>query len=200
MKIEEVIDVTLKLQITFNQFFILYLVTKKDNDTLSTYISSNGQFTFEEIHDLIKRDLLINEIEGNVTSFTLSKLSTTSLFQKSLKSVLKQQIDISSWIDDWYELFPKGIKSGGYYVKTSKKGCEKKLKKFLLENPEYDSEIIIGATKLYIMEMESKGYDRMKLAPNFIEKDSVSMLSGYCEQYVSSDKSPTLNDWNVIKV
>jgi hypothetical protein len=32
--------------------------------------------------------------------------------------------------------------------------------------------------------MKSKNYAMMKLAPNFIYKDGISMLSGSCEAYV----------------
>jgi hypothetical protein len=56
--------------------------------------------------------------------------------------------------------------------------------KFLLDNSEFTKDIILEATKNYIEDMKSKNYAMMKLAPNFIYKDGISMLSGSCEAYV----------------
>lgn len=91
-----------------------------------------------------------------------------------------------AWIEEWYNLFPKGVKSGGYYIRTSIKDCDKKMFKFLNDNSGFTKNIILEATKHYITDMSRQNYSMMKLAPNFIYKDGVSMLSGACEAYVEA--------------
>lgn len=89
------------------------------------------------------------------------------------------------FVDEWFELFPKGIKSGNFYVKTDKKDCFKKLGKFMTNYPEYNKEVILEATKMYVRSCANQGYKYMKLAPYFIYKDDMSALEGYCQQLLN---------------
>jgi len=86
------------------------------------------------------------------------------------------------FVDEWFDIFPKNIKSGNFYIRTDKKDCLKKLGKFMTNYPEYSKEVILEATKRYVKTCANSGYRYMKLAPYFIYKDNMSMLEGYCQQ------------------
>lgn len=90
------------------------------------------------------------------------------------------------------QLFPKGIRSGGYLVKSTKNSCLAKLKGFKRNYPEFSDEIIIKATHAYVSRKSREGYTHMKLAPYFIEKDGVSMLAAECEQFSEIEEE---DDW-----
>jgi hypothetical protein len=94
---------------------------------------------------------------------------------------------VENWIEEWRELFPAGVKTGGYYVRGSKAGCLKKMKSFLKLNKKVTKNQIMSATKLYINESRSRRYSYMKMADYFINKDGTSMLESYLEQAQSKN-------------
>jgi hypothetical protein len=75
--------------------------------------------------------------------------------------------------------------SGGYAVKSGKASCSTKLRTFLKDHKEYTQEIVLQATKNYIEKCKFNGYQYMKLANYFINKDGVSVLETWCDQIVS---------------
>jgi uncharacterized protein (DUF2344 family) len=93
------------------------------------------------------------------------------------------------WIDDWYELFPKGKKNkAGHYIKSDKDLCEKKLLKIISKNKQtYTKEIIFQATSRYVKDKENENFEYASKAPFFVEKDGVSILSSYCENLLEND-------------
>jgi len=93
---------------------------------------------------------------------------------------LAQSVD--DWIQEWRELFPAGVKSGGYPVRSPKSGCAAKMKVFIKKNKDVTKEIIFTATKKYVAERALKRYEYMTLAHYFISKNSISLLEGYIEQ------------------
>lgn len=97
---------------------------------------------------------------------------------------------IEDLVDEFRELFPKGVRTAGYLVKGDRNGCIKKMKKFIKENPDVKDDEILAATEAYIKKMALNGYDRMKLAHYFIEKDGASTLSAEIESLrISPEKS-----------
>lgn len=93
-----------------------------------------------------------------------------------------------SFIEAYREMFPKGVRSGGYLVKGSKGGCVRKMKKFLETHPEYTQDTILQATKAYVNRKGKEGWKFMSLAHNFIEKDNISQLEVECENIVSNNQ------------
>lgn len=149
----------------------LLLLTVKSPGLMAPYITeyqAYQPFYEEDIKSLIERGWLVK----NGEEFSLENLHLTEKFRIFVSSV-------SDWIDEWYDLWPKGMKSGGYYVRTDKQGCQKKLEKFV-QRHSYNKDEIIEATKRYITRCLNTG-SMIKLAPNFIEKDGISVLVGECE-------------------
>lgn len=96
----------------------------------------------------------------------------------------KIKIDCSEWIDEWLNLFPKGVTTGGKLVRSDRRECIKKMNAFL-ENYEYDVSTIILATRRYINMAEREDW-HIKCAVYFIHKrDEGSSLAEWCEKYLT---------------
>lgn len=155
---------TNSIQQLIHKGFIARKTLIKDNRPFDDYLSNNLEITNRGI------TVIEDFLNGSISNSTPKN-----------EVLIKYKV---SWIENWYNLFPKGIKSGGYYVRTSIKDCDNKMSKFIKDNPEFTKDIILEATKIYVSQMKNNNYSMMKLAPNFIQKDGVSMLSGCCEAYV----------------
>lgn len=102
----------------------------------------------------------------------------------------KDEQEVASWIEQWLGLFPKGVKSGGYYIKSNKEDCLKKMIKFLKVR-KYTKKQIFEATKNYVDRKAKENYAYMMKAEYFIEKDGVSSLSTEIENIGEEEE----NDW-----
>lgn len=94
--------------------------------------------------------------------------------------------DVEAWIDDWLNLFPKGIKSGGKLLRSDRKAVIAKMKKFVKEFS-FDKETILGATLGYLSERERDGWMYTKCATYLISKmGEGSELAALCTNYKES--------------
>lgn len=90
------------------------------------------------------------------------------------------------FIEEYRTLFPKGIVSGnGTPIRGDKQGVAKKMEWFLRMYPEYSKTTILAATKLYVEQMQRKGYTYMVQADYLINKDGLSKLAAMCEDFDS---------------
>lgn len=111
------------------------------NDLWDLLVSS------EVIKQLERRGLLIQSENG---------YAITSKGYELIKKPLPIS-DFPEFIKEYRELFPRGIRSGGYLLKGSASGCAKKMRKFIYEHPEYSKEIILTATKITCGEKSKMG-------------------------------------------
>jgi hypothetical protein len=180
--------------IDFQEYILLYSLHTKDTDIICDYHDIEP-YTSYILTNLTNKQLISRIVENN-RSISLEDLYSNNLrltskgeliFKEFVKSAPSNEKLVPykvAWIEEYYDLFPKGIKSGGFYVRSSIQDCSNKMFKFLNDNPQFTKDIILEATKSYIKDCEARNYDKMKLAPYFIVKDGTSMLSGYCEAYV----------------
>jgi len=101
--------------------------------------------------------------------------------------------NLQEWVSKWRELFPKGVKTGGYPVRGTKGGCEKKMRAFIKSNKNVTMSEIFKATRLYIKEKANERYSYMKMADYFIDKDGGSMLGAYIERINEENSSDTFD-------
>lgn len=80
-----------------------------------------------------------------------------------------QNDNVESWITDWIELFPKGVKSGGKLLRSDKVGCLKKMRQFV-KDYKYSKDLIFEATNNYLNEREKDGFKYCKSATYLIDK------------------------------
>jgi len=168
--------------LTAREYLLAFLLYTNKQDFIKEYETNIELFTEEDCNTLVKKGF----ITGGKNGFIITE-KLKSLFQDYKEGIRGSppQEKVHNWIDDWYNLFPKRVRSGGYPIRCDKNGCLKKLIKFCKDHPEYDKEIIFKATEYYINTARQNDYQYMKLAPYFIEKDGISMLSGECENIVN---------------
>lgn len=121
--------------------------------------------------DFLKAKGVILNTSSNVKELILSKKNPNNVQ------------DIEDWIEDYRLLF-KGKKMGAM---GSKSACIFKMKKFLVEYPEYaDINLIMDAARRYINSEKKNGYMYLQRADYIISKkdhDSVnSRLAIFCEE------------------
>jgi hypothetical protein len=103
--------------------------------------------------------------------------------------------DYDSFIEQYRQLFKDTGKLGAM---GDKKGCIKKMKKFMAENPEYSKVVIIQAAEAYIESVRDKTY--LRQADYAIEKNGISTLGNFCEGVQSGDVASGSEDMFTIKV
>jgi hypothetical protein len=181
--IQELIIQLVSNHISFKQLVLIYCIFINDKHLYDLH-NRLDRITKEEILFLEDNDLITIVYPDNTDLIYYSNISLTnkgvSLISNLLQEEIKETNSFDLFLNKWYELWPKGIKTGGYYVKTDKNGCGKNLKKFIKNNPSITKEEILAGTQRYIESMKERNYDKMKLAPYFIYKDGISTLEGYC--------------------
>jgi len=187
MQFEVSVDKLIDYSININELLLCQLLYHDSRKMYDLYLEQFDKF-FDKatIEGLIAKGFLFLEDESK--GFLFSNIKASEHFIEvfidepiKFKEASKSNITIE-WFDEWYDLWPKGVKSGGYLVRGDKKGCIKKLNKFIKEYPDFDKDIIIKATKDYIDSFRIKrSYEYMKLAHFFIYKDNMSTLAANCE-------------------
>lgn len=101
--------------------------------------------------------------------------------------------DPEVWIDEWMDIFPRGIKSGGRLIRGDSKGCVRKMRVFMREYP-YTKDTIIQATRAYIESKRQENFAYTRCAIYFIFRlegmsinNKVSDLATWCEQTVHEE-------------
>lgn len=102
------------------------------------------------------------------------------LRDKTIKLFSPVGFSIHDFAIQYRNLWPPGLKSGGYSVRSNLPDIETKLKKFF-KKYKYSPEVVLKATEKYLDRMKADGYSFVKLANYFIMKDNTSMLASECE-------------------
>lgn len=122
------------------------------NDCLFIYFCYNKDtklynFYREQFGSVINRDRLLYLIDLGYIEYInpedkkliFENLNPTpkSNFIFSIKELAKKEevpVNKLDWMEEWYTLFPKGIKSGGYPIRSGLNTCRVKMFKFLKRN------------------------------------------------------------------
>lgn len=171
---------------------------------------------FKKIPDDLKLEsfVLLNIIfnkEFELLDKLIEKYHPISIVNLQLKSYIKvTNSDPNSWIirkkaldlfpiiekhnnlhdiaEKIRDIFPKGVKSGGYSVRSNVKDLEDKLKKFN-KDYKYSPEIVIEATIRYVNELKKQDYNFMLLSKYFIHKEGKgSTLAEYCDIIINGEE------------
>lgn len=111
----------------------------------------------------------------------------TRLFGTSADTLL-------DFVRKYRDLFPKGVRTGGYLVRADEAGVAEKMRKFLKVH-KYTEEEILEATRRYVEERRQDGWKYMKTASYFIYKDGQSALASFCEQSKEGEYGESDTDW-----
>ena len=180
--------------------FIYFCSTKNMKDYNFYREQFGGIATRASVLTLINNGYLefVDPTNEQITFSNLTLTNKARFLVADMPTLQAKEATIASnkldWMEEWYSFFPKGVKSGGYPVRSGLTGCRTKMFKFLKKN-KFNKDTILLATKLYIKEMEKVNYSFMSLAHYFIEKDGKSILEAYCEQVL--DKQESGEDINI---
>jgi len=105
-----------------------------------------------------------------------------------------EKLPMEEFCEKYYELFPKGVRSGGYPVRDGLTNVIKKMTQFRKEYSDLTDEDILSATERYVKDKKKEGYAFMKLASHLIYKDRTSTLVGLIEENKES-KPDEGNKW-----
>ena len=210
MKID--VERLVKLDLTPNQYCLAFFIHKQDKDGFSKMknLYRKDLFFKEDIYILVSKKYLNPGTEEQYK--IIFKNSTINIIfddeedYSSISEVVKEPVtqevkveeeskmtDWEKFVDNFRRLFPSGVTTGGYYVRSSSTDCSKKLMLFMKEYPQYDRDIILQATKAYVDRYRTQAYKYIKTASYFISKDKTSVLAAECEILGDDDrKSPGL--------
>ena len=143
----------------------------------------------DAIYELTKEGMeLVEFIKSQHTdseSITSEKIAVVGVEQ--LKEMIQETTDVESWIDEWIDIFPRGIKSGGRLVRGDRASCLRKMKVFLREY-EFERDVILEATRKYMNAKAQDNYAYTRCAVYFIYRvdggsrsEKISDLASWCE-------------------
>jgi hypothetical protein len=162
---------------------LIALMEKKYDEIIQLFID----YSFDINQELkVLEQMGYVKIGGESIEDVCLRHSALELFDDSIHSI--------SWIEDWLLLFPEGVKSGGYYIRSDEKECADKMVKFI-KKYKYDKDTIFKATKNYIERMKKQNYNFITLATYFITKrDRGSILASECANLNSKENNMEINE------
>jgi len=193
MKMKNLIEILLRQKISINQYIYLSLIEEGELQVLKEYLQNRGFLSEKEFDGMVNKGYL-KPNSPILPKGVLKNQEVTTEF-KNLKKVINgdniNKVVISTWFDEWYNLFPSNVESGNYKIKSKRGSCKLKLSRFMKKHPKYNKDIILKATKLYIDEFRLRNFEYIQLAANFIYKKEVnnSTLEDYCERIINGEES-----------
>lgn len=176
--------------ILYKEMVLRDLLIENENENSTIYI-------------LTKKGIeLIEFIKENTNEITTEKIAITGVDQ--LKNAIVTD-DVDPWIDEWLDLFPRGVKTFGKPVRSGRAECLRKMQ-FFTKEYNYNKDTIMTATKSYVDSKRQQAYEFMRCATYFIYrvegssiKDKTSDLATWCEQVLhEKDNPPPQNTFEVL--
>jgi len=144
-----------------------------DEDTIYNYITASVWKDYQQLYKVLEEIGLIKIIGRGYKDVSIRPLGLELIGEATVDDLFVLATKIRN-------LFPKGIKSGGYLVRNNEGDIADKLRKFFKKH-KYSHEQVLKATQNYIKRKEVEGYSYMQKATYFIEKDGVSNLAAECD-------------------
>ena len=159
-------------------YFVLKGLRDKDIDLLDAYddfnTSKRAAISYQTI---FRKGFIDRDKEGSKLFFKLTEKGEN--FLKDLEPEEVKAISAKDWINEWLALFPEKNHNG--VIRSSEVDCLGRMEAFI-KKYKYSKEVIIAATKSYIIDESTKGYKFIKRAMFFIDKRSEgSLLAAWCK-------------------
>ena len=166
-----------------SKYVILYCLYNHQEPILDDFDDFSTSKRFMVLYIELMKDGFVTE-NGDEYIFKLTPKAITLMeeINQILKPEEKEADKVDDWIQEWIELFPSGVKTGGKLVRSDKKSAHLKMKKFV-KNYKFDKDTIFKATQSYLQDRERNGWQYTKAAVYFIDKrDEGSGLAEWCEK------------------
>ena len=135
-----------------------------------------NNYDWEDYLDDLAVDL---ESKGYIKILGSGDERIIELRQKAVELFGNNKDNVADWIEQWCSLWPKGVKSGGYYLKPNKQDALSNMQKFV-KKYKFTKEQIFEATGNYLKEKERDNWAYCMLGSYFIMKNNMSQLANYC--------------------
>lgn len=153
--------------------FILLQGVYEENWPLIKYMFSELGYSMEDFKTIQSEFPTYLKIQGEEPNDVFIRQEAYEFFNTS-------KVDIEALALEMRALFPAGVKTGGYSVKSHPRTIEVKLKKFLKEYPKFTKQNILDATTNYINDRRKYNWAYMKAIHYYISKDGISTLAADC--------------------
>lgn len=157
--------------------FIMLFSEDVHEETIKDFINSSDITDLNIIIKSFEKRGLLKIIGTDPINLSLRPLGLELIGEEKVDDI----IELASKIR---ELFPKGVKSGGYLVRSSEGDIADKLRKFFKKH-KYSHEKVLKATENYVNRKRNEGWAYMQRAIYFIEKDGSSNLAAECDNLES---------------
>lgn len=144
-----------------------------------------------------------NPTKEDLTEFGYQVLAEAQdLFKKG--KCKEVPVGFIAYATELRNMFPAGKNPSGKVARTNMPEIKKKMIKFFEIFPQYDWNLVLDATELYIRDQTDKGGKYMQTAGYFILKlkDGVqeSELANYCEMILEQENNPAAPQPSLYKV
>ena len=183
LKQMEFFDEMSKNDLTPNQYYLLCCI----RDGVSSLLIN----THLEVRNLNNKDWLMQDDKSAIGYKLAPKAHTLidqleSLFKIKKKATTKQLLKsgYKENIQAYREMFPNQKLPSGKAARSAAGNLEKAFRWFF-ENFDYEWEVILKATAVYINEHQKNNYLYMRTSQYFIRKDNLSDLADICDNILS---------------
>lgn len=183
---EKVIDKLVEQGFYPNEMFSLFFCLKALRDKRVELIDRYDDFNSSKravisYLTLLRKGFIERDSTDSVNHYRLTQKGSDLVESIDILSEESEVVTggVKDWINEWLELFP--VKAEKRLLRSDKKSCEIKMNNFI-KTYKYDKEIIMSATKSYLMEESSDNFKYTKNAVYFIDKKGEgSALAGWCK-------------------
>lgn len=194
-----VLDIMTKHTLKLDDVFIILCIHTQNHQLLKDYL--RGKSVDQHIvvfQPLIRKQLVTNNGDHSIEHYVLTKegLFIAVQLTASIGALSTQQseptagkTDLDKLVEEYLELFPKGVKNGGNKpLRSNIKDTMAKMRRFQVKYG-YNNETILKATKNYVDRLRGV-YTYCPTAEYFIMKDGSSALATECQMIkdVGSDE------------
>lgn len=128
------------------------------------------------------------ETDGYIKILGSGDEKVIELRQKAVELFGNNKNNVSDWIEQWCELWPKGVKGAGGYIKPNENDALTNMNKFC-KKYKFTKDQIFEATGNYIAEKQRNNWAYVMLGGYFIMKNGVSTLANYCSNLGIKEKT-----------
>lgn len=172
--------------ISVSQFIFLNMVVSDEvPERLLEDFISDSEHGVEPFYKDLETEGFIKITGDGLKDISIRDLGLELIGQSKSDSIIELAEKIRN-------LFPVGVKSGGYPVRSSVVDIADKLRRFFKKHKSYTQEQVLEATTKYVNRKKDEGYGYMQKAVFFIEKDGMSTLASEIDSFSEEKETPSV--------
>ena len=176
---KKLFDVIVDARLTPSDFYVLYCI----------YERTEARFVNRYLELKHLRQFNYLDKHNNMTIHGVELIKKAEKVFGEIKS--KEIVVEKDFIDEYYEMWPKGKLPSGKYARVDKKNLENSFKWFF-KTYKYSWDTVLKATALYLDHYETQGWKFMRTSQYFIrkmenDKSLTSELADYCNTIQSGN-------------